>query len=136
MYGMHGMQVVTRGSQCRVAEDPALIAGEDVGVPDYFISHAWRNRFDLLLRSVEGFLSSAAEETRVWIDILAVNQHSGNPHQARDVAAFKVRGAGWGSPLTRGRTASTWCRCGPRVRMWGAVRVRRQERVWAACMAT
>ncbi|KXZ51460.1 hypothetical protein GPECTOR_12g423 [Gonium pectorale] len=59
------VQVVTAAYKCRLAELPAEVEPRDVGVPRYFISHAWKNSFDLLLRGIEGFLSSAAEDTRV-----------------------------------------------------------------------
>ncbi len=56
---------------------PSLIlpAQEDVGEPDYFISHAWGNPFAHVVQCVCDHLSGALDSTRVWIDIAAVNQH-------------------------------------------------------------
>ena len=71
---MEWVRPATAASKCRAAEDPALIDPSDVGPPAYFISHAWSNAFELLLRTVEAFLSSADEGTCVWVDVLAVNQ--------------------------------------------------------------
>lgn len=66
----------------RLADCPDLIAPEDVGPPTYFISHAWKGTLAKLLDAVETFLASAAEETCVWIDCVAVNQHDDtNPEQ-------------------------------------------------------
>jgi hypothetical protein len=46
-----------------------------LGAGDYFVSHAWG---DIFVQMVEGALAhlegAAAEETRVWLDIFAINQ--------------------------------------------------------------
>jgi hypothetical protein len=72
----------------RLAEllDPA-----DIGVPTYFVSHAWKSTVGYLINTIERFLASASDSTCVWIDFLAINQHSaGNPEQNKaDVAAFE-----------------------------------------------
>ncbi|PNH00948.1 hypothetical protein TSOC_013197 [Tetrabaena socialis] len=88
------VQVVTAGERCRLAEHPDLVAPEDVGVPMYFISHAWKNSFDLLLRGIEGFLESADEETRVWVDIVAVNQVHGRACVCASIVQIQWWGRG------------------------------------------
>jgi hypothetical protein len=73
---------------------PDLFDAEDVGSPQYFISHAWSGSFKKLLTSVLAFLKDASEtNTFVWIDQFAVNQHR-HTDQAKaqneaDVGAFK-----------------------------------------------
>ncbi|GLC68369.1 hypothetical protein PLESTF_000683700 [Pleodorina starrii] len=66
---------LTREDQCRLVDVPGLVPLEDVGEPDYFISHAWGNPFSHLVQCVCDHLSGALDTTRVWIDIAAVNQH-------------------------------------------------------------
>ncbi len=45
------------------------------------------NPFQQLLDRVLGFLQTASpEDTRVWIDVLAVNQHQGTEEQKEDVS--------------------------------------------------
>ena len=39
-------------------------------------SHAWKGTFQKLYKTVKSFLSAAANTTAVWIDCVAVNQHS------------------------------------------------------------
>ena len=54
-------------------------------------SHAWLGTVGKLLDTVFGFLSSASEDTRVWIDCVAINQH-GDTNVAQnkaDVSAFE-----------------------------------------------
>ena len=71
------VQLLTTQVQCRLLELDGLLDITDVGKPDYFVSHAWRNSFVQLVAGVEAFLVDAAEDTRVWIDIFAVNQVGG-----------------------------------------------------------
>ncbi|KXZ56037.1 hypothetical protein GPECTOR_2g1589 [Gonium pectorale] len=66
---------LTYDEQCRLVDVPGLVPVEDVGEPDYFISHAWSNPFAHLVQSVCDHLSGALDSTKVWIDIAAVNQH-------------------------------------------------------------
>ncbi|GFR41512.1 hypothetical protein Agub_g2207, partial [Astrephomene gubernaculifera] len=108
------VQAVTAALQCRLVELPGLVEPEDLGVPMYFVSHAWKNSFDLLIRGVEEFLESASEDTRVWVDIAAVNQHP-TPFQQADVAAFKavVRASSGGTLVVLDLT-----RCNPATRAW------------------
>ena len=73
---------------------PDLFEPSDVGVPQYFISHAWSGSFKKLLTSVLAFLKDASDtETYVWIDQLAVNQHRhtdlAKAQNDADVGAFK-----------------------------------------------
>jgi hypothetical protein len=64
------------GKGRRLVEMPEFVAPADVGPPDYFVSHAWTNCFAGLVRSIEDFLADAADDTRVWVDVFAVNQVS------------------------------------------------------------
>ncbi|GLI58954.1 hypothetical protein VaNZ11_000672 [Volvox africanus] len=72
---------LTREEQCRLVDVPGLVPVEDVGEPDYFISHAWGNPFAHLVQCVCDHLSGALESTKVWIDIAAVNQHPSDQQQ-------------------------------------------------------
>ena len=56
------------------------------------MSHAWNGSWVKLVETVMERLSSASEETRVWIDCVAINQH-GDTNAAQnkaDVTAFSV----------------------------------------------
>jgi hypothetical protein len=44
--------------------------------PKYFISHAWQGRFVMLLDGVLSALRNASDDTAVWLDFVAVNQHN------------------------------------------------------------
>ncbi|KAG2492079.1 hypothetical protein HYH03_009575 [Edaphochlamys debaryana] len=79
---------VTAEAKCRLLEQGSVVAAEDVAPPQYFISHAWKNRLGLLMSYVEDFLAAAADSVAVWIDILAVNQHEQMEQQRHDVGAF------------------------------------------------
>ncbi|KAK3242230.1 hypothetical protein CYMTET_48071 [Cymbomonas tetramitiformis] len=81
----------TETRQCRLVDLPEYVAAESVGRPSYFISHAWKGAFATLLNRVLNFLVSASDETRVWVDVFAVNQHREPLHQQnrQDVMAFK-----------------------------------------------
>ena len=73
---------------------PDLVDVKDVGIPNYFISHAWMGSFKKLLTTVLHFLDAASKEnTFVWIDCVAVNQHRhtemAQEQNRTDVAAFK-----------------------------------------------
>jgi hypothetical protein len=59
-------------------------------VTTYFVSHAWKSTVGYLVNTIERFLASASDNTCVWIDFVAINQHrAGNPQQNKaDVAAF------------------------------------------------
>ena len=54
-------------------------------------SHAWLGTVGKLLDTVFGFLSSASEDTRVWIDCVAINQHdkTNAAQNKADVSAFE-----------------------------------------------
>lgn len=47
----------------------------DVGQPHYFVSHAWGRPFAETVRRVLEFLSNASCFTKVWFDVVAINQH-------------------------------------------------------------
>ncbi len=103
----------------RLADCPSLIDPGDIGTPTYFVSHAWsahapplpythvqvslapllishgpsfrRSPFAKLLDTVFSFLRNAPEETTVWVDVVAINQHQDTRPDANaaDVAAFE-----------------------------------------------
>ncbi|KAK3274320.1 hypothetical protein CYMTET_17495 [Cymbomonas tetramitiformis] len=81
----------TEARQCRLVDLPEYVAAEAVGRPSYFISHAWKGTFATLFNRVLEFLVSASDETRVWVDVFAVNQHREALHQQnrQDVMAFE-----------------------------------------------
>ncbi|KAG2490271.1 hypothetical protein HYH03_011225 [Edaphochlamys debaryana] len=80
---------ITDENWCRLAEDRNEIEAEDVGEPHFFVSHAWKGRFAHTVRAVEGMLAAAPEDTRVWLDVAAVNQQKDTQHHEADVAAFR-----------------------------------------------
>ena len=53
-----------------------LISREDVRPPKYFVSHAWQGRFEMLFDGVMHMLRNASDDTAVWLDFVAVNQHN------------------------------------------------------------
>jgi hypothetical protein len=53
-----------------------LINPDDVRPPKYFISHAWQGRFVVLIDGVLYALRNASDDTAVWLDFVAVNQHN------------------------------------------------------------
>ncbi|KAK3262265.1 hypothetical protein CYMTET_28862, partial [Cymbomonas tetramitiformis] len=81
----------TEVRRCRLVDMPEYVAAEAVGRPSYFISHAWKGAFATLFNRVLEFLASASDETRVWVDVFAVNQHRDALHQQnrQDVMAFE-----------------------------------------------
>eukprot|EP00798_Chlamydomonas_sp_ICE-L_P028728 gene28728-31904_t len=72
----------------RLAEVGSIIKQEDIGHPTYFISHGWNTSLGKLFDTIEGYLSNASEETCVWLDFVAVNQHKGTPEFASDISCF------------------------------------------------
>jgi hypothetical protein len=58
----------------RFVDCPDLFDFADAGVPQYFISHAWKGSFALLVAHVLAHLKNASEDKRVWLDMFAVNQ--------------------------------------------------------------
>lgn len=66
---------------------PGGVGAGDIGPPDYFISHAWGRPFDELCQLVIGHLALAADSTRVWLDIFAINQHHAD---AKELGQFAV----------------------------------------------
>ena len=64
---------------------------------------------------MESYLSVADDRTCVWIDVLAINQHSSSPENAADVAAFES--------VLQGCTGGTivvidMAKCNPATRSW------------------
>jgi hypothetical protein len=45
-----------------------------IGAPLYFVSHAWGNQIGALLSAVGSHLVAASDDTRVWLDFVALNQ--------------------------------------------------------------
>ena len=74
----------------RLADCPTLIDPVDIAPPSYFISHAWKSPLLKLIDTVLDFLRNASDDTAVWIDALAVNQHRDTcpTINAADVASF------------------------------------------------
>ena len=74
----------------RLADCPEFINPNDVKRPDYFASHAWKGTFKQLEHTILNFLRNASEDTSVWIDFIAINQHSDTCLQINnaDVASF------------------------------------------------
>jgi hypothetical protein len=59
----------------RLAEVPHLVDPADVGLPTYFVSHAWQSTVAKLFDTIEAFLADAADDICVWLDFVAINQH-------------------------------------------------------------
>ncbi|PNH03143.1 WD repeat domain-containing protein, partial [Tetrabaena socialis] len=65
------------GGGTRLLEVQEVVDPADIAKPMYFVSHAWKNKLALLLDQVlDNFLLDADESTAIWLDIIAVNQHS------------------------------------------------------------
>ncbi|KAG2452109.1 hypothetical protein HYH02_003143 [Chlamydomonas schloesseri] len=111
--------LTAKHGRCRLVEVPGLLdpgAGE-VGRPLYFLSHAWSNSIELLFSKVFEFLSSASDEdTRVWLDVLAVCQHEDRqPEHRNDIGAFPdvVKACSSGTLVIMDLS-----RCNPASRAW------------------
>ena len=64
--------------RCRLADtlDPKDVWSMDKGMPFYFISHAFSNKFGLLMATlVDHFSVRNPEEVFIWLDVFAINQH-------------------------------------------------------------
>ncbi|GAX72581.1 hypothetical protein CEUSTIGMA_g37.t1 [Chlamydomonas eustigma] len=75
----------------RLADVKELVDPSDLGLPMYFVSHAWNGAWTKLVDTVENYLMSASDTTCVWIDCVAINQHSdtNKAQNQADVAAFE-----------------------------------------------
>ena len=75
----------------RLIDCPAFIDAKDIGDPTYFVSHAWKSPLVKLIDTVLDFLRDAPDDTCVWIDVLAINQHRDTRPEVNkaDVAAFE-----------------------------------------------
>ena len=82
----------------RLIDIPGFVAPEHKVLPTFFISHAWKGRFSVLLDKIFTYAEDhcLSDETAVWIDVFSVNQHGSKDcsefSQAQnwaDVAAFK-----------------------------------------------
>ncbi len=76
--------------ECRLADVPHLIDPADIGPPTYFISHAWKSTPAKLFDTIEGFLVHASDDTCVWLDFVAINQHEEFAQSSEDVMAFEA----------------------------------------------
>ena len=65
-----------------------LINREDVRPPKYFVSHAWQGRFEMLFVGVMHMLRNASDDTAVWLDFVAVNQHNDTRPAINQVCAL------------------------------------------------
>ena len=50
----------------RLADCPDLIDQEDIGRPEFFVSHAWKSTWSKLVSTTLAFLANAPDTTRVW----------------------------------------------------------------------
>ena len=82
----------------RLIDKPGIVAPEHKAMPTFFISHAWKGRFSMLLGNIFAYADrhSLSDDTAVWIDVFSVNQHGSKEcsefSQAQnqtDVASFK-----------------------------------------------
>ena len=114
----------------RLVDCPELLSSlgvsqADVGIPTFFVSHAWKGSFKALMLQTLAALRDASEtDTFVWMDMWAVNQHShtdqnhtelSKQQNKADVDAFKkvVR-------ICSGGTIVVVCAfyCNPSTRLW------------------
>lgn len=124
MVNEHIVKQLTKEEQCRLVDVPGVVPREDVGEPDYFISHAWSNPFAHLVQCVCDHLSGALDSTKVWIDIAAVNQHP-SEQQQDDLA--NLRNAIHMSKVRRCRYSTRpWLRARARV-VWAPPFMARKE---------
>ena len=80
----------------RLIDVPGVVASERKALPTFFISHAWKGRFSVLLDKIFTYAEKhgLSEETAVWIDVFSVNQRAvcnefSQAQNQADVAAFK-----------------------------------------------
>ena len=68
-----------------------LIDPVDIGIPSFFISHAWKGTVQKLINTTANVLRNASDHTRVWIDCVAINQHRDTCPEINkaDVASFE-----------------------------------------------
>jgi hypothetical protein len=84
----------------RLVDCPELLSSlgvsqADVGIPTFFVSHAWKGSFNTLIVQTLGALRDVSEtETYIWMDMWAVNQtdrtDTAKQQKKADVAAFKM----------------------------------------------
>jgi hypothetical protein len=84
----------------RLVDCPELLSSlgvsqADVGIPTFFVSHAWKGSFKALMVQTLAALRDVSEtDTYVWMDMWAVNQHSHTERSKQqnkaDVDAFKM----------------------------------------------
>jgi hypothetical protein len=61
----------------RLIDFSGLVAPEHKRMPTFFISHAWKGRFSVLLEEIFAYAQKhgLSDDTSVWIDVFSVNQH-------------------------------------------------------------
>jgi hypothetical protein len=61
----------------RLIDFPGLVAPGHKKMPTFFISHAWKGRFSVLLEEIFAYAEKhgLSDDTAVWIDVFSVNQH-------------------------------------------------------------
>ena len=113
----------------RFADCAALVDLTEIGLPAYFVSHAWKGRFAKLVKAVKAHLRNAPDTTRVWIDCFAVNQHQDTRPavNAADVASFEAT-----IQQCRGGTivAVDMALCNPSSRGWCLYEVSSSSRLY------
>ena len=67
--------VKTNTGDRRLADCSEFIDPADIGIPSFFISHAWKGTLKQLIHTTVNVLRNASADTCVWIDFIAVNQH-------------------------------------------------------------
>ena len=112
----------------RLADCAFLVDLAEIGLPLYFVSHAWKGRFAKLVKAVKAHLRNAPDTTRVWIDCFAVNQHQDTRPavNAADVASFEAT-----IQQCRGGTivAVDMALCNPSSRGWCLYEVSKKESI-------
>ena len=80
-----------RLADCLEENGRKLIDPDDIGIPSFFISHAWKGTVQKLINTTANALRNASDNTCVWIDFIAVNQHSEKCREINkeDVASFE-----------------------------------------------
>ena len=113
----------------RLADCAFLVDLAEIGLPLYFVSHAWKGRFAKLVKAVKAHLRNAPDTTRVWIDCFAVNQHQDTRPavNAADVASFEAT-----IQQCRGGTivAVDMALCNPSSRGWCLYEVSSSSRLY------
>ncbi len=82
----------TAPQRCRFTD---LLPAEDVGEPEYFVSHRWQMQFATLVSMLVAHVGPEGDlaRTYVWLDVAAVNQHTAESNDFQTYLPAALGGA-------------------------------------------